>query len=662
MSDWTERILKEFPTEISRFWIASDPDGVLLDERVLATLRERGFEVLLFEDSIAFRVEYEERYRTEWEGGAKSRSDALILHLRSADAGSLPWDYLRIGRQIRLGLSDLFPDLSYGVVSQLGSEHYEPLFAAQQKHSPQALGETAAKEFVLTHVFKLSPHLIERPEELWRELLRLYSRSDGLPSNLAGHMAHVLGGDDSFSSFDIHKLFTSRAFFIETVQQSWEVYVIDKTTGGIRDVSQFGSLGRIPFEHPDVRAYVDGMFVDGLLRPVHTDADWVSSTNQFGAGVAVGSRRESERIADGLDRICTDLPAPDALHGEWLSVARRLGDAIARRHAMPLEDAEILTQQMHATRQRVDEGLREWVGLHFGDLPSLPVAKAPAMVHHAPRHMALRRNVSADRVALLVFDGLAVDQWVTIRNAVSRRDRTLRFDEGACFAWLPTLTSVSRQALFSGQRPREFTDSIDNTAREPQLWSKFWQDQGLRANEVFYRKGVQKVAHLADLRAAVSNPAFKAVGVVVDTVDEIVHGAVLGKRGIANQIEGWCETGFVEQLFGMLLDEGFQIFVTADHGNVEAVGVGRPNQGAGAETKGERVRIYRSEVLAASVPSDLQAFRLDIPGLPADYLPLFAPTGGAFTQKGAAIVAHGGPSIEELIVPFIGVHRVIQQP
>ncbi len=35
MSAWTDRILREFPTELARFWIACDPDDVLLDEGVL---------------------------------------------------------------------------------------------------------------------------------------------------------------------------------------------------------------------------------------------------------------------------------------------------------------------------------------------------------------------------------------------------------------------------------------------------------------------------------------------------------------------------------------------------------------------------------------------------------------------------------------------------
>ncbi len=251
-----------------------------------------------------------------------------------------------------------------------------------------------------------------------------------------------------------------------------------------------------------------------------------------------------------------------------------------------------------------------------------------------------------------------MDQWLQIREHLAQRAPRFGFDESACFAWLPTLTSVSRQALFSGLKPREFANSIETTAQEPSLWSRFWQDHGLRLKEVIYRKGIQRTDQLPDLDAALIDPAIKVAGIVIDTVDEIVHGAILGKRGIASQITSWCESGFVERLFDLLLAKGFHIYLTADHGNVEAVGIGRLNQGVASEIRGERVRTYRTESLASSTSADIDAFRLNIAGLPSDFLPLFAGTGRAFVTRGEQIVAHGGLSVEELLVPFVKVSFV----
>lgn len=312
-------------------------------------------------------------------------------------------------------------------------------------------------------------------------------------------------------------------------------------------------------------------------------------------------------------------------------------------------------QQVRALQRNADSRLTEWVIEHFADLPSLPAAKGPVMVHHVPRYLAMRRSAGGERIALLVFDGLAMDQWVQIREYLAERTTIFAVEEAGCFAWLPTLTSVSRQALFSGLKPREFSNSIETTSKEPSLWARFWQDNGLSKAEVVYQKGLKRTEQLAELEEVISRPTTKVAGIVIDMIDEIVHGAMLGKRGIAGQIAEWCDTGFVEKLFLLLAEHGFRIYLTADHGNVEAEGIGRLSQGVLSELRGERVRTYRSDALVASVSQNIDAFRLDLAGLPPDFLPLYAGTRGAFVPKGDQIVAHGGISVEELIVPFVKV-------
>ena len=140
MTLWVDRILKEFPADLARLWIVSDPNDVLLDEQVLSGLRERGFEVLPFEDSVAFRSEYEERYRDAWDHGQPAPSNALVLHLRGTNTNDLPWDYLRQARKLSLGLTELFPKLSYAVVKQLGSDMWPCLLYTSP--SPRDLGQS----------------------------------------------------------------------------------------------------------------------------------------------------------------------------------------------------------------------------------------------------------------------------------------------------------------------------------------------------------------------------------------------------------------------------------------------------------------------------------------------------------------------------------------
>lgn len=658
MSAWTDRILQEFPADLSRFWIASDPDDLLLDERILHGLRERGFEVLPFEDSVAFRTEYEERYRAAWDRGEEGASSALVLQLRGTDLNALPWDYVRMGRKVSLSLADLFPRLSYGVIRQIDSEYHEALFLAHNRHATQPLGEGATKDFILTHIFRISPYLLSRPEDFWREVLRLHYRGAGLPDLLAKHVAAILT-DTSLGDLPIAELLSSKSYMMRSVQDAWGRFLSqfgiqsDRTSNDAAEV--FPEVS-VPFEHPDVRVIIDTMFLEGALQPVGAAGSSADLPDWVQVGLVDDPKALGSLVSEGVKRIAADLPEAEATHRDWVELARRLGEVISRFNGLSAQIAEPLQQQVRALQRDADERLKDWLVQHYANLPSLPAAKGPVMVHHVPRYLALRRNAGEERVALLVFDGLALDQWIQIRERLAARLPGFSSDEGGCFAWLPTLTAVSRQALFSGLKPREFSNSIETTSQEPSLWARFWQENGLHKSEIVYQKGLKRTEQLADVQEAISRPTTKVVGIVVDMIDEIVHGAMLGKRGIAGQINAWCETGFVEKLFLMFAEQGYQIYLTADHGNVDAEGVGRLSQGVVSELRGERVRIYRSETLAASLPREIDAFRFNGSGLPSDFLPLYAGTRAAFVPKGDQVVAHGGISVEELIVPFVRIN------
>ena len=656
MSAWIERIVREFPADLARFWIVCDPDDLLLDERILHSLRERCFEVLPFEDSVAFRTEYEERYRAAWDRGEDGSAKALVLQLRGTDVNALPWDYIREGRRVGLSLADLFPMLSYGVIRPIDSEHHEALFQAHNKHATQPLGEGATKEFILTHIFRINPYLLSRSEDFWREVLRLHYRGSGLPPLLADHVAGILANNPELADLPVAELLSSKGFTVRVLHDSWDRFLAQYGVRSQRSIDADQDATHavaIPFDHPEVRVIIDNMFLEGTLQRVAIEGSPSGIPEWATVGLRSDDSPLGDLVAQDAKRIGAALPGADSSHRDWGEFARRLGELIYRFHSLSVDQAQSVHQHVQALQQGADNLLRDWVFQHFADLPSLPAAKGPVMVHHVPRYLAMRRSACEERIALLVFDGLAMDQWCQIREHLASRLPGLTVEENTCFAWLPTLTSVSRQALFSGLKPREFRDCIETTYREPSLWARFWQDNGLRRPEIFYQKSLRRTAQLAELEEALSQPAIKVGGIVVDMIDKIVHGATLGKRGITGQIAEWCDTGFVERLFFLLADHGYRIYLTADHGNVEAEGIGRLSQGVVSELRGERVRTYRSDALVASVSEDVDAFRFDVAGLPPDFLPLYAGSRGAFIPKGDQVVAHGGMSVEELIVPFV---------
>jgi hypothetical protein len=125
-----------------------------------------------------------------------------------------------------------------------------------------------------------------------------------------------------------------------------------------------------------------------------------------------------------------------------------------------------------------------------------------------------------------------------------------------------------------------------------------------------------------------------------------------------NQVRQWAAEGFINALFEVLLSNGFDVYLTADHGNVEAVGYGRPKEGMLAEVRGERVRIYENQALRNRVASVFsQAVEWKPLGLPEDFLPLLAGKRHAFVPSGQRTVAHGGITLDEMVVPFVRVFR-----
>ena len=193
--------------------------------------------------------------------------------------------------------------------------------------------------------------------------------------------------------------------------------------------------------------------------------------------------------------------------------------------------------------------------------------------------------------------------------------------------------------------------------RRSVLWQQFWADQGLSASEVAYRRSLGD-GSLQEIEDAIAHPRVRVVGLVVEKVDRVMHGMELGAAGMYNQVRQWAEQGFMAALLGLLFDRSFRVFLTSDHGNIEAEGCGRPSEGSIAEQRGERVRVYRDQLLRAQVgeafPDSVEWPPL---GLPDDFLPLLAPGRAAFVPAGDKVVAHGGASLEELLVPVVTIER-----
>ena len=101
----------------------------------------------------------------------------------------------------------------------------------------------------------------------------------------------------------------------------------------------------------------------------------------------------------------------------------------------------------------------------------------------------------------------------------------------------PTLTSVSRQSIFSGKPPIYFPSSIHSTNSEKKLWEQFWEDHGLARLDIVYERSLGNADLQRELEEKIHSHKTRVAGLVVDTVDKIMHGMQLGSAGMHNQIK-----------------------------------------------------------------------------------------------------------------------------
>lgn len=663
--NWRDPILRELLPQVAPLTLVADPDYLLTENQILQTLHEHGYEIVVFQDPVEFRFVYESQYRNRL---YQPEPLYLIVVLQSVSQSlhSLPYDLIKTGRQLSFSLSDLFPNLSYAVVKLLDLNCFDRLYQETVQRSLNRLGDNSTKDFILRSVFEIALDVIQGEIDLLRLLLQRHYRNQPLPSILNEYLIQQLCRKSQFQHIPLEEILLDRQAFFEFLQSQWLHFIqnrIPKTRLTAELAGKYGKLQQIdlPLDHEDIRVYIDNLFVEGHLKTIAAhDLNLSSSDLQpfpwITNGVSVNPEVEQEQKLDRLlCRLADSLPTSEANHQTWLLFAPRWAELIVLRQVNPSLQSK-LQQSFIQLQQQVDKAFLHWIQLHYGGLFN---QASTVMLHHIPRLMTRRlESATAQKVALLVIDGMAFDQWLILRDLVQKTSPHLEFHESAVFAWLPTITSVSRQALFSGKYPSSFPDSIGSTYKEETLWRQFWVEQGISKTAIAYVKTLGEEGSLSIVEDLLTQSKLRVLGLVVNSIDERMHRAMDGTAGFYKQVAYWAESNFIPDVINLLFKQNFTIFLTSDHGNIEATGIGSPSERAIADLRGERVRVYNNETLKQQVKEKFSNVLDWMPnGLPKDYLPLFAPGRTAFVSAGEKIVGHGGISIEELIVPLIQIRR-----
>ena len=303
MTSWRDPILREFTAPpAARLTIAADPDGLLLDTAVLEQIAERGFELMTVEDRISFRFAYESRYRSRWDRG-EDAGRAVVLRAADADLRALPYDLLHAGRRVSFSLGELFPHLSHAVIAALERSDLDALYRAQTREPPaRPLGDRQTAGFVLRHVFGVAPETIAQESDLLSFLLRRHYRGLRIPALIDDHLLRLLTRNPAFAAWPLGDVIADRDAFFAFLQERWPGFLDQRTDRNAVHEAALGYAGpaAIPFDHADVRVYVDNLFLEGFLKPVtHPRADRLAGSWEA-AGVRTDPAADRRRRLTGL--------------------------------------------------------------------------------------------------------------------------------------------------------------------------------------------------------------------------------------------------------------------------------------------------------------------------------------------------------------------------
>ena len=292
--------------------------------------------------------------------------------------------------------------------------------------------------------------------------------------------------------------------------------------------------------------------------------------------------------------------------------------------------------ELQATYDAVDSAFRNWTAARYGSLASTADINQPVMLHHVPDF--IRR--SSKKPAVIVIDGMSFVDWQLIREYFA--DAPWSVTVNAAFSFLPSVTSIARQSLFSGQVPSQNSKPF-SLADEEKQWRQYWAENGLRDDEVYFAK--TESPKVPD--------KVKTAGIVVNFIDDLMHRQLQGNQGMAVDISTWLKTGALRGIIENLIHSGFDVFITADHGHTQAIGKGRFTKlGLLTEDASRRAVIYKDFAGAEEID------KFNVSEYAGTYMPktyryfLFA-NGECIGDCGSKYITHGGDSIEELLVPFV---------
>lgn len=291
--------------------------------------------------------------------------------------------------------------------------------------------------------------------------------------------------------------------------------------------------------------------------------------------------------------------------------------------------------QIEFDTSSVNSAFQNFIISDYGKLSGIISAHTPILVSKAMDYMKRK----SEKFAIIVMDGMSEFDWDIISESFS----SIKYTRSAALAMIPTITSISRQCLVSNKYPKELINPWKLNKEEAEF-KECAKALGYKDQQIQYGRGYG------------FNPSSfaKCCCVIINDCDDMVHGQKQGIQGMYQDMKLLSSRGKLLQLTQQLLIKGFDVYISADHGNTECVGMGSFRTGVETETKSHRMIVLKDY---ADKEKRIQEYKL-IEYIPKYYLDqqydyLLCDAGKSLDDKDTIVMSHGGMTIDEVVVPFI---------
>lgn len=313
----------------------------------------------------------------------------------------------------------------------------------------------------------------------------------------------------------------------------------------------------------------------------------------------------------------------------WAVVSRIIAEGISRTIGTPK------FEELYAKINKANLVFQETLQTNYHQTKNSSAVKKPRIVSKILDY--LNFNFREKKIALIVVDGMAFWQYELLKNKLPGKKH-----EEVIYSWLPSITQLSRQAIFRGNTPQ--TNYRQGPVSEEKLWKTFWKEKGCHEFEITYQHDKTDFSTI---------DSVSKLAVVLKDLDDKMHSST-DYADLLVLSKNWIERSKISQIVDELLSKGFTVFITSDHGNIQTKGwrglqgrekLGTNKSGSRSERHIEYSDKWLSDEFMANNPEmgDSVVMKEEA---------IYFKTELSFSNK-ESLVTHGGSHLLEVLIPFV---------